>query len=454
MGLVAAKCTECGAAIKVDETQERGLCEHCGAEYITEKVINNYTTNYNVTNNITKVVNENDADLEEEILARALNHKKLGNKTEAQDEFAKLTKKYPSVAEYHKLYALALSDDFKTLFFEKPETSPAHKELNSFFKTAKKEDLDAFCKEYGIKTTEDVAKIKEELLVYSQNEYVEKVLIPAYKNKTVEEKIFNKEIKPATYENIIKILTPENIEKARKHAISYLEYVKEEAAGVEIIIYEEERELTDEEQEKLDYYTNLSKLIEKINKKYKLVEIQTEEQIANLAKLEEELDKKLEEKEKLKEKQDAKRKAKKDILYNLGISFYCAIPVIIISYFIFYSKTPREADNRLLLPIKDALIVGVIVLVVVFAAIYLFKWLGSIKKKLDEKAKKRAKAKADKEFQRFVEKQKIKEEASKRIIEKIGLKAAQQMVDENPNRYSALIDIEVEKMKAEENKKK
>ena len=450
MGLVAAKCTECGAAIKVDETQERGLCEYCGAEYITEKVINNYTTNYNVTNNITKVVNENDADLEEEILARALNHKKLGNKTEAQDEFAKLTKKYPSVAEYHKLYALALSDDFKTLFFEKPETSPAHKELNSFFKTAKKEDLETFCKEYGVKTTENVAKIKEELLVYSQNEYVEKVLIPAYKNKTVEEKIFNKEIKPATYENIVKLLTPENIEKARKHAISYLEYVKEEAAGVEIIIYEEERELTDEEQEKLDYYTNLSKLIEKINKKYKLVEIQTEEQIANLAKLEEELDKKLEEKE----KQNAKRKAKKDILYTLGISFYCAIPVVIISYFIFYSKLAKEVENKFLAPLKDALIVGAISILVVFSLFYLFRWLGSIKKKVNEKTKKRAKAKADKEFQKFVEKQKIKEEASKRIIEKIGLKAAQQMVDENPNRYSALIDIEVEKMKAEENKKK
>lgn len=45
MALVAAKCTMCGASIKVDDSQERGVCEHCGTEFITEKVIINYVTN-------------------------------------------------------------------------------------------------------------------------------------------------------------------------------------------------------------------------------------------------------------------------------------------------------------------------------------------------------------------------------------------------------------------------
>jgi hypothetical protein len=45
MALVAAKCTMCGASIKVDDSQERGVCEHCGTEFITEKVIVNYVTN-------------------------------------------------------------------------------------------------------------------------------------------------------------------------------------------------------------------------------------------------------------------------------------------------------------------------------------------------------------------------------------------------------------------------
>ena len=52
MGLVAAKCTQCGAAIEVDATKESGICKYCGTPFITEKVINNYTYNnsYNIEN--------------------------------------------------------------------------------------------------------------------------------------------------------------------------------------------------------------------------------------------------------------------------------------------------------------------------------------------------------------------------------------------------------------------
>ena len=42
MGMVAAICTQCGAAIEVDESKEAGICSHCGTAFITEKVINNY----------------------------------------------------------------------------------------------------------------------------------------------------------------------------------------------------------------------------------------------------------------------------------------------------------------------------------------------------------------------------------------------------------------------------
>nr|DAF93875.1 MAG TPA: DNA REPAIR HELICASE RAD25, SSL2, PRE-INITIATION COMPLEX, RNA polymerase.0A [Siphoviridae sp. ctZd434] len=49
MALVAAKCTECGANIKIDNNKEAGICEFCGTAFITEKAINNYTTY--ITNN-------------------------------------------------------------------------------------------------------------------------------------------------------------------------------------------------------------------------------------------------------------------------------------------------------------------------------------------------------------------------------------------------------------------
>ncbi|MBD5445534.1 MAG: leucine-rich repeat domain-containing protein [Lachnospiraceae bacterium] len=48
MPLVAAKCTQCGASIEVDDTKEAGICKYCGTAFVTEKAINNY----NVTNNI------------------------------------------------------------------------------------------------------------------------------------------------------------------------------------------------------------------------------------------------------------------------------------------------------------------------------------------------------------------------------------------------------------------
>lgn len=49
MPLVAAKCTQCGANIEVDDTNEAGICKYCGTAFITEKAINNYNTY--ITNN-------------------------------------------------------------------------------------------------------------------------------------------------------------------------------------------------------------------------------------------------------------------------------------------------------------------------------------------------------------------------------------------------------------------
>lgn len=59
MGLILAKCINCGANIKVDSESKKGTCEFCNAEYITEDVINNYyvTNNYSTIQYVTKNVN-------------------------------------------------------------------------------------------------------------------------------------------------------------------------------------------------------------------------------------------------------------------------------------------------------------------------------------------------------------------------------------------------------------
>jgi tetratricopeptide (TPR) repeat protein len=52
MPLVAAKCTECGAAVKVDAEKKAAVCESCGNAFIIEDAINNFNTQYFTTNEI------------------------------------------------------------------------------------------------------------------------------------------------------------------------------------------------------------------------------------------------------------------------------------------------------------------------------------------------------------------------------------------------------------------
>ena len=52
MALIKAKCTSCGASLKIDNYSKTGVCSHCGATYITEDVVVNNITNINVNENI------------------------------------------------------------------------------------------------------------------------------------------------------------------------------------------------------------------------------------------------------------------------------------------------------------------------------------------------------------------------------------------------------------------
>ena len=63
MGLVVAKCTNCGANLEVDEKLDAAICPYCNSAYIVEKAISNYnigSINANVVNvygNISTVSN-------------------------------------------------------------------------------------------------------------------------------------------------------------------------------------------------------------------------------------------------------------------------------------------------------------------------------------------------------------------------------------------------------------
>ncbi len=52
MGLVNAKCTNCGAVLKIDNAKEAAICEYCGSPFIIEKAILNFNVGQFVNNTI------------------------------------------------------------------------------------------------------------------------------------------------------------------------------------------------------------------------------------------------------------------------------------------------------------------------------------------------------------------------------------------------------------------
>ena len=57
MAFVAAKCTQCGGSLQVDDSKDAGICPYCGTAFVTEKVIKNY--NFHITNNIDTLIVQN-----------------------------------------------------------------------------------------------------------------------------------------------------------------------------------------------------------------------------------------------------------------------------------------------------------------------------------------------------------------------------------------------------------
>lgn len=62
MAFVPAICTQCGASIEVDDTNEAGVCKYCGTAFITEKVINNYRITNNITAQTVNVIGQSVAN--------------------------------------------------------------------------------------------------------------------------------------------------------------------------------------------------------------------------------------------------------------------------------------------------------------------------------------------------------------------------------------------------------
>ncbi len=96
MGLVAAKCTQCGADIEVDASKEAGICRYCGTAFITEKAINNYNAYVTNHNNFAgaNITIQGGSELEE-LIERAKAFVKLDDFAQARYAYGKVTALYP-----------------------------------------------------------------------------------------------------------------------------------------------------------------------------------------------------------------------------------------------------------------------------------------------------------------------------------------------------------------------
>ncbi len=55
MPLVLAKCTNCGANLKVDSAKDAAVCQFCGSAFIVEKAIHNYTIHNDIRADVVNI---------------------------------------------------------------------------------------------------------------------------------------------------------------------------------------------------------------------------------------------------------------------------------------------------------------------------------------------------------------------------------------------------------------
>ncbi|MBR5510457.1 MAG: hypothetical protein IKV59_10425, partial [Lachnospiraceae bacterium] len=96
MPLVPAICTQCGAQIEVDNTHEAGICKHCGTAFITEKAINNYTTNITHHHHFDGATVHMNVESElERLVTAADTFRKMGQNYNAARNYSEIFQKYP-----------------------------------------------------------------------------------------------------------------------------------------------------------------------------------------------------------------------------------------------------------------------------------------------------------------------------------------------------------------------
>lgn len=97
MAMVAAKCSECGASIEVNDARREGYCPFCGTKYVTQDIIQNTINNNYVTNNIGTAVIQG-GDTIDAMYERFEAYIKLGDLSSSAKVVGEMREKFPQKA--------------------------------------------------------------------------------------------------------------------------------------------------------------------------------------------------------------------------------------------------------------------------------------------------------------------------------------------------------------------
>lgn len=116
MAMVAAKCSECGASIEVNDARREGYCPFCGTKYVTQDIIQNTINNNYVTNNIGTAVIQG-GDTIDAMYERFEAYIKLGDLSSSAKVVGEMREKFPQKALTWYCAALPVTaligDEFK-----------------------------------------------------------------------------------------------------------------------------------------------------------------------------------------------------------------------------------------------------------------------------------------------------------------------------------------------------
>ena len=136
--LIQIKCQNCGSNIKVDNNNNKYVCEHCGAEFIIEETVNNFQTvnQYHTTQNIVKHVYGKDIMDAADFIQNADVFVSLGEFGKAEDLYNKAINTNP--ADWRGWFGIV---KVRTLNFSKIEDKTHLEFLLKAKKVATKEQL-------------------------------------------------------------------------------------------------------------------------------------------------------------------------------------------------------------------------------------------------------------------------------------------------------------------------